>query len=40
VGRIIYGMVAAGVLTTSPDDSQADFDGLFVLARLFDDAPP
>jgi uncharacterized repeat protein (TIGR04138 family) len=40
VGRIIYGMVAAGVLATSPDDAQADFDGLFVLARLFDDAPP
>jgi uncharacterized repeat protein (TIGR04138 family) len=40
VGRIIYGMVAAGLLTTSPEDSQGDFDGLFVLARLFDDDVP
>jgi uncharacterized repeat protein (TIGR04138 family) len=37
VGRIIYGMVAAGLLATSPEDSQDDFNGLFVLARLFDD---
>jgi len=37
VGRIIYGMVAAGMLKTSPDDSASDFDGLFVLKRLFED---
>jgi hypothetical protein len=39
MGRIIYGLVSAGILRTSPDDSRADFDGLFVLARLFEDAP-
>jgi uncharacterized repeat protein (TIGR04138 family) len=37
VGRIIYGLAAAGLLATSPDDAQGDFDGLFVLGRLFDD---
>jgi uncharacterized repeat protein (TIGR04138 family) len=38
VGRIIYGLAAAGMLTASPDDAQSDFDGLFVLGRLFDDS--
>ena len=39
VGRIVFGMVDAGMVTTSPEDSPARFAGLFVLDRLFDDPP-
>jgi uncharacterized repeat protein (TIGR04138 family) len=35
VGRVIYAMVDAGLLKTSPQDSPADFDGLFALEDLF-----
>jgi uncharacterized repeat protein (TIGR04138 family) len=35
VGRIIYGMVEAGLLKTSRQDSPCDFDSLFVLDDLF-----
>ena len=35
VGRIVFGLAEAGLLTTSPDDSPEAFRGLFTLADLF-----
>lgn len=40
VGRIVYGMVTAGMLKTALEDAQSDYDGLFVLDRLFEDDCP
>ena len=34
VGRVVYGMADAGMLTTAPQDSPDDFRGLFALVDL------
>ena len=38
VGRIIFTFVGAGQLAAGPHDTLGDFDGLFVLDRLFDES--
>lgn len=40
VGAVIYGLVREGQLRAAENDSQADFDGLFVLDNLFEKPHP
>ncbi len=38
IGRIVYTMVEAGLMKTTPEDSLHDFDRIFDFAEAFDDA--
>jgi uncharacterized repeat protein (TIGR04138 family) len=39
VGRVVYGMVKAGLMATSPQESPDDFHGVFTLDNLFGPRP-
>ncbi len=37
-GRIVYTLVAVGLLSTQPGDSESDFEEVYHFARAFDEA--
>jgi uncharacterized repeat protein (TIGR04138 family) len=40
VGAVVFGLIGEGQLRAAEGDSQADFDGLFVLDNLFENPHP